>query len=49
MSDGEWLTTGDPLSYLRAVLKYAADRQDIGTDLTRLIKDLYTSRFKDIA
>jgi UTP--glucose-1-phosphate uridylyltransferase len=49
VSDGEWLTTGDPLSYLRAVLKYAADRQDIGTDLTRLIKDLYTSRFKDIA
>lgn len=49
VSDGEWLTTGDPLNYLRAVLKYAADRQDIGTDLTRLIKDLYTSRFTDIA
>jgi UTP--glucose-1-phosphate uridylyltransferase len=30
---GEWLTTGDPLNYLKAVLKYAFERKDIGEDL----------------
>lgn len=38
VKDGEWLTTGDPLNYLRATLKYAFARQDIGKDLKKMIK-----------
>ncbi len=36
---GEWLTTGDPLNYLKAILKYALDREDIGKDLKEFIKN----------
>lgn len=36
---GEWLTTGDPLNYLKAILKYALDREDIGSDLKEFIKN----------
>lgn len=39
--DGEWLTTGDPLNYLKASLKYAFDRKDIGNDLKKFVKELY--------
>jgi UTP--glucose-1-phosphate uridylyltransferase len=38
--DGEWLTTGDPLNYLKASIKYAFDRKDIGKDLKLFIKQL---------
>lgn len=30
--DGAWLTTGDPLNYLKALVAYALEREDIGTD-----------------
>ena len=40
VEDGEWLTTGDPLNYLKAILKYAVDRDDIGTDLMAFMKAL---------
>ncbi|MCU0679575.1 MAG: UTP--glucose-1-phosphate uridylyltransferase [Planctomycetes bacterium] len=33
VEDGEWLTTGDPLNYLKTILKYAMDREDIGGEL----------------
>lgn len=36
---GEWLTTGDPLNYLKAILKYALDRDDIGKDLKEFINN----------
>lgn len=39
VEDGEWLTTGDPLNYLKAILKYAADREDINGELIKFIKD----------
>ena len=39
VEDGEWLTTGDPFNYLKAILKYALDRKDIGTDLRQFIQD----------
>lgn len=29
VEDGEWLTTGDPKNYLKAILKYAKDRDDL--------------------
>lgn len=37
---GEWLTTGDPLSYLKAILKYAVDRDDIGEDIKKYMKTI---------
>ncbi len=40
VQDGEWLTTGDPLNHLKAVLKYAVERDDIGEDLMNFIKGL---------
>ncbi len=33
VEDGEWLTTGDPLNYIKTTLKYAMDRDDIGREL----------------
>ena len=40
VDDGEWLTTGDPLNYLKALLKYAIERKDIGTDLLQFLSGL---------
>lgn len=40
VEDGEWLTTGDPLNYLKAVLKYAIEREDMKKDLGEFIKKL---------
>jgi UTP--glucose-1-phosphate uridylyltransferase len=37
---GEWMTTGDPLNYLKAILAYAYERDDIKSDLTDYIKTL---------
>ena len=37
VEDGEWLTTGDPLNYLKTTLKYAFDRKDIGEDILEYI------------
>ncbi len=39
VENGEWLTTGDPLNYLKSILKYALDRKDIGKDLKDFIKN----------
>lgn len=36
--DGQWLTTGDPLNYLRALLTYALEREDLGSDLKDFLK-----------
>jgi UTP--glucose-1-phosphate uridylyltransferase len=36
--EGEWLTTGDPLRYLKATLKFAMKREDIAEDLKAFIK-----------
>jgi len=38
IEDGQWLTTGDPLNYLKAMLAYAFEREDIGNDLKKFIK-----------
>lgn len=40
VGDGEWLTTGDPLNYLKATLKYAFARNDIGRELKKIAKEL---------
>jgi UTP--glucose-1-phosphate uridylyltransferase len=41
IKDGEWLTTGDPLNYLKAVLAYAAEREDIGKELKEYTQKLF--------
>lgn len=40
VQDGEWLTTGDPINYLKANLKYAAERDDIKDDLKKVMEEL---------
>lgn len=37
---GEWMTTGDPLSYLKANLAYAFDRDDLKSDLLDFIEKI---------
>lgn len=37
---GEWITTGDPLNYLKAILAYASEREDLKNDLSDYIKTL---------
>lgn len=38
VKDGQWLTTGDPLNYLKAILTYAMDREDLREELGKFIK-----------
>jgi UTP--glucose-1-phosphate uridylyltransferase len=38
---GEWLTTGDPLNYLKTILKYAAAREDLKKDLKKNIAEIF--------
>ena len=40
VKNGEWLTTGDPLNYLKAVVAYALKRPDIGPDFRTHLKNL---------
>jgi UTP--glucose-1-phosphate uridylyltransferase len=44
VEDGEWLTTGDPLNYLKAILKYAIERDDIGQDLRQFMSALLAEK-----
>ena len=36
--DGQWLTTGDPLNWLKATLEFALDRPDLGPELAAFLK-----------
>jgi len=38
--EGEWLTTGDPLRYMKTQVRMALDRKDIGDDFTKFLKSL---------
>lgn len=40
---GNWVTTGDPLRWLKATVEYALDREDIGKDFKEYLKDLSLS------
>jgi len=40
VEQGEWLTTGDPLNYMKTMLKYAFDRDDIGPEIKDFTKEL---------
>ncbi|MCK5460009.1 UTP--glucose-1-phosphate uridylyltransferase [Candidatus Parcubacteria bacterium] len=37
---GKWLTTGDPLNYLKATLEYAIEREGIGDELKKYFQSL---------
>ncbi len=37
--EGEWLTTGDPLRYLKATFKFAMQREDIAQELRKFLKE----------
>lgn len=37
---GEWMTTGDPLRYMKTQVHYALDRKDIGDDFKNFLKSL---------
>jgi len=41
IENGEWLTTGDPLNFLIANLKFAMDREDISDELKDFINKNY--------
>ena len=36
--EGEWLTVGDKLSYLKAVVEYALEREDVGSEFREFLK-----------
>ena len=36
VKDGQWLTTGDPLNYLKATIQYALAREDIGPEFSSI-------------
>jgi UTP--glucose-1-phosphate uridylyltransferase len=40
VENGQWLTTGDPLNYLKAMLEYALVREDIGEEFRTHLKGL---------
>jgi UTP--glucose-1-phosphate uridylyltransferase len=40
VEDGKWLTTGDPLNYLKAMIDYALAREDIGAEFRSHLKGL---------
>lgn len=44
LKDGDWLTTGDPLNYLKATLAYAFDREDLKKDLDEYISQLQNKK-----
>ncbi len=37
---GEWLTTGDPLRYMKAQVRFALEREDIGQEFAEFLKNL---------
>ena len=46
VENGSWLTTGDPLNYLKAVLAYALDRDDIRGPLLQYMDTLLQSELR---
>ncbi len=44
IENGKWLTTGDPLNYLKAILEYAIDREDLNGELERYFQGIKKER-----
>jgi UTP--glucose-1-phosphate uridylyltransferase len=43
---GKWLTTGDPMNYLKTILEYAIDRKDLNGELVEYFENLQKNRSK---
>ena len=47
IENGQWMTTGDPLNYMKAILSYAVERPDIGDQIkeymAQILRDDTTS------
>jgi len=43
--EGKWLTTGDPLRFLKTTVEFALDRPDIGEEFAAFLRELDLSRF----
>lgn len=39
VEDGAWITTGDPLNYLKATVEYALERDDVRDDFVQYLRD----------
>ena len=37
---GKWMTTGDPLRFMKTAIEFALNREDIGQDLREYLEDL---------
>ena len=37
--EGEWLTTGDPLRYIKATIKFALQREDLANEIREFVKN----------
>ena len=42
---GEWLTTGDPLNYLKTTLRYALDRDDLKSELKKYLGECLKNKW----
>ncbi|PIS08868.1 UTP--glucose-1-phosphate uridylyltransferase [Candidatus Beckwithbacteria bacterium CG10_big_fil_rev_8_21_14_0_10_34_10] len=40
---GKWMTTGDPLRYMKTMVEFALDREDIGAEFSKYLKELNLS------
>ncbi len=38
--EGEWLTTGDPLRYMKTQVRFALEREDIGAEFSEFLRGL---------
>jgi UTP--glucose-1-phosphate uridylyltransferase len=38
--EGEWLTTGDPLTYLKTTVRFALEREDLSKEIKNYLKEL---------
>ena len=45
--EGKWLTTGDPLRFLKTTVEFALDRPDIAAEFAEYLRGLDLSRFDD--
>lgn len=45
--EGKWLTTGDPLRFLKTMVEFALERSDIGSDFAKYLRRLDLSSFED--
>lgn len=43
--EGEWMTTGDPLRYMQAQVRFALEREDLGKQFASFLKDLPIDKY----